>query len=114
MTNIKFYKSNDMFFKIECLGHTNYNEYGSDILCASISSILQSAIIGLQKVVKIDNLLYRIDDKKAYLEIELPKKIGNDKLHDSQIIFNTVYLSILDLSVGYSKNILMEVINDVY
>ena len=50
MTDIKFYKKDNKYFKIEATGHTGYDESGKDILCASISSILQSGALGLKKV----------------------------------------------------------------
>ena len=113
MTKIKFFKSNDQFVGLECSGHTGYAEYKKDVLCASLSSIIQSGILGLNKVLKINGKLKRID-KDGYIKYELPKNIDKTKLHDSQIIFKTMYESVKDYLDGYSKYISMEVIEDVY
>ena len=113
MTKIKFFKSNDQFIGLECSGHTGYAEYNKDILCASLSGIIQSGILGLDKVLKINGKLSRRDNE-GYIKYELPRNLENKKLLDSQIIFTTIYESIKDLLVGYSKYISMEVIEDVY
>ena len=113
MTKIKFFKSNDQFIGLECSGHTGYAEYNKDILCASLSGIIQSGILGLDKVLKINGKLSR-QDNEGYIKYELPRNLENKKLLDSQIIFMTMYESIKDLLVGYSKYISMEVIEDVY
>ena len=113
MTKIKFFKINENFVGIECSGHTDYAEFNKDILCASLSGIVQSGILGLTKVLKIDGKLTR-KDKNGYIKFELPVDLEENKLTCSQIIFKTMYESILDLQSGYSQYISMEVIDDVY
>ena len=113
MTKIKFFKSNDQFIGLECSGHTGYAEYNKDILCATLSGIIQTGILGFTKVLNIKGSLSR-KDKKGYIKFELPKKINHNKLQECQIIFKTMHISILDLIEGYSQYISMEVIEDVY
>lgn len=33
-------------------GHANYAEHGQDIVCAGVSAIIQSAILGLEEIAK--------------------------------------------------------------
>lgn len=113
MTKIKFFKRQDKFMGFECSGHTGYAEYGKDILCAALSGMTQSCMMGLTKVLKI-NILIKKNDDDGYLKIELPKKITEDNLRLSQILFDTLYISIKDLIDGYSKYISMEVIENDY
>ena len=109
MTKCKFFKLKDNFVGFECNGHTGYAEYGEDVLCATISGIVQSCQIGLMQVLEVEINLSRNDDSR-YIKIELPKNLSNEKLSQSQILFKTVYQSIKDLMQGYSKYISMEVI----
>lgn len=37
-------KYNDEFTNLKITGHANYAEYGEDIVCASVSSIIQTSI----------------------------------------------------------------------
>ena len=113
MTKVKFFKSNDQFIGLECSGHTGYAEYNKDILCASLSGIIQAGIIGLDKVLNVNGKLIR-RDRAGYIKYELAKDINEEKLLNSQIIFRTIYESIKDLITGYSQYISMEVIDDVY
>ncbi len=109
MTNIKFYKTNNNYFKIEATGHTGYAESGKDILCASISSILQSGALGLKKVLKLNPKIVNTVD--GYILIELPIK---QNLQSAQVLFLTMLESIKDLQSGYSDYIKLEVIDNVY
>ncbi|MBQ7351904.1 MAG: ribosomal-processing cysteine protease Prp [Clostridia bacterium] len=115
MTNIKFFKSKNenYFVGFVCSGHTGFDESGKDVLCATISGITQSIVIGLKDVCGIKLKLKRID-KDGYIKVELPKSISLDKLKESQILFETLYKSINDLMEGYSEYISMEVIENVY
>lgn len=64
---IKIISKND---KIKIEGHSGYSEYGSDIVCASVSSI---AITTINGILKYDEgaLEYIKDD--GYLEISILK-----------------------------------------
>lgn len=109
MTDIKIYKKDNKYFKIEATGHTGYDESGKDILCASISSILQSGALGLKKVL---NLKVKIVNKiDGYILIELPV---NQDLEKAQVIMLTMLESLKDLQNGYSDYIKLEVIDYVY
>lgn len=109
MTTIKFYKNNNDYFKIEATGHTGYGESGKDILCASISSILQSGALGLKKVLKLNPKIVNTID--GYILIELPI---NQNLCKAQVLFETMLESLRDLQTGYSNYIKLEVIDYVY
>ncbi len=109
MTRIKFYKNDNKYFKIEATGHTGYAESGKDILCASVSSILQSGALGFKKVLKLNPTIKNTTD--GYILIELPI---NEKLDSAQVLFLTMLESIKDLESGYSRYIKLEVIDYVY
>ena len=109
MTKIKFYKNENNFFKIEATGHTGFDESGKDILCASISSILQSGALGLKKVLKLNPKI--VNNIDGYILIELPI---NQNLSKAQVLFETMFESLKDLQSGYSNYIKLEVIDYVY
>ncbi|MBE5758116.1 MAG: ribosomal-processing cysteine protease Prp [Clostridiales bacterium] len=113
MTKIKIFKKNDIFVGFEISGHSGYSQAGKDIICASISSISQSCALGLKKVLGI-NISMKVDEDKGFLKVELPNNINNEDLEKSQILLDTMYISIEDLLSGYSKYISMEVIENVY
>ena len=59
--NIKF---------IEATGHSGYAESGSDIVCSSVSTLMQSLAVGLTEVVKVSADV-KIDETIPYMSISL-------------------------------------------
>ena len=113
MTNIKIFKSNDNIVCINCLGHSGYAEKGEDIVCAGISSIVQTAVLGLFSIAKINVELVK-DDNVGYLKASLPKDITEEENHDAQVILQTMLCGLSDLRETYSDYIDLEVIENVY
>ena len=81
MTNIKISKKDNSIFKVVCDGHTNYGVSGEDIVCSALSSIVQTAVLGILTVVGVNLNLIR-DEKRGYLEFQIPEKISNQERHD--------------------------------
>lgn len=73
MLIIKLYKSNDELKKISIIGHAGSGTYGNDVVCAKISVLTQSFLVGLKKFSKLD-FYYGIKD--GFLEFDL----GEEKL----------------------------------
>lgn len=113
MTKCKFQKKQGNYISFECSGHTGYGEYGNDVLCAAISAITQSCLVGLSKVLGIKPNVKK-DDDSGYLKIELPSDLDKDTFAKASMLIAVVYESIKDLKSGYSKYISMEVIENDY
>lgn len=113
MIKIIFYVQGSNYVGLDCTGHADYAEYGSDIVCASISTLAGSLALGLKKVLnlKID---YKVNEKNAKLELRLPKGISDEDMKKAQVLFKTTYLSMEDVCNGYPENIKMEVKTYVY
>ena len=108
MTKVLITKIGKSIVKVECDGHTNYGEAGEDIVCAALSSIVQTALMGLLTVAKI-NVVSSRDDKRGYLVMTLPEKLSVEKRHDADIILDTMMMGISDLNEGFSDFIELEV-----
>ena len=63
-------KENDCINNIEISGHSGYKEAGSDIVCASVSSICITTING---ILNIDNSALEYKDSDGYLNISIIK-----------------------------------------
>ncbi|MBQ8761759.1 MAG: ribosomal-processing cysteine protease Prp [Clostridia bacterium] len=110
MTKILVIKTNDRFEKIICEGHTGYGVQGEDIVCSAVSSIVQTAALGMLTVAAAPVSVIR-DDEKAYFEIVIPGNLSQDVMHDVQVIFGTMLCGISDLAEEYSDFIELEVQN---
>ena len=91
---IKVYREQN---KIIIKGHADYDDYGKDIVCASVSSIV---ITTVNAVVEIDRDAVIYKEEKDILTIELLKQ-------DEIIIklINNMINLLKELSNNYPKNI---------
>ena len=108
MTNVVILKRNNKIFEVECDGHTNYGEKGEDIVCASLSSIVQTALMGILMVAGVNAKTER-NDERGYLSIEIPDDLTKETQHDVDVITSTMLLGISDLNEGFSDFIELEV-----
>jgi len=108
MTKVKVTKNNNHIVEVMALGHTGYSVSGEDIVCAALSSILQTAALGIISVAGIKAKIDR-DDKTGYFKLSLPKKLTEKQELEANAILNTMLMGISDLCEGYSNFIKLEV-----
>lgn len=108
MTFVKVTRKNKHISQIECDGHTNYGEEGEDIVCAALSSLVQTAALGLMSVVGIDINLER-DDDRGYLKFVIPNDLTEVQVIQCDAILDTLLCGISDLYEGFSDYIELEV-----
>lgn len=109
MTNIKITRNTDgKISKVVCDGHTNYGVSGEDIVCSAISSIVQTAVLGILCVVGV-NLNLKRDEQKGFLSFDVPNNLTEAESHDIEVILSTMVCGISDLRQGYSDFIELEV-----
>ena len=108
MTIVKVTKVNDRIKTIECDGHTGYGVEGEDIVCAAVSSIVQTAVLGVMSVAGV-NADYRINEERGWLKLTLPDKLTSSQIHDAEVILKTMMLGISDLHESFSDFVELEV-----
>ncbi len=106
MTAVTVTRKDGHITAVECDGHTDYGEEGEDIVCAALSSVVQTAVLGLMQIVGINVKLER-DEKRGYLNMILPD-LDEASRHDADIILGTMLCGISDLHEGFSKYIKLE------
>ncbi len=110
MTKVIIVKKENKIFEVECDGHTNYGEKGEDIVCASLSSIVQTAVLGLLMIAETELEMKR-DDEKGYLKFTLPEKLDSEQSIKACAILDTMLCGISDLYESFSDFIELEVKN---
>ena len=111
MTSIVFKKRANDFISLEISGHTDYAVDGEDVVCAGVSCIAQSAVLGVFNVAQV-NAIYQIDEENGHLYLELPANISEEEQKACNIILQTALLGLTDLRDGYSDFIELEVKED--
>ena len=82
---------------ISILGHADYDEYGKDIVCASVSSIV---ICSVEAISSFDINAVDVNENKDKLEIIINK---TDDI--TQKLINNMLNCLKELEKKYSKNI---------
>lgn len=96
MIRVNVIKKDAKIDKIIISGHAMYEDYGKDIVCASVSSIVITTINGILKINK-DAITYHQGD-----DLEITVKLHNDVT--TKLLENMLDL-LSELSTQYKKNI---------
>ena len=91
-------KINDGVIRIS--GHAGYDEYGKDIVCASVSSIVLTTVNSIMNI-DSSSIEYKDDNK----EITITKLNDNNT---TSILLNTMIDLLKDLENQYKDNIKVE------
>ncbi len=91
-------------------GHSNYDVYGSDIVCSAVSVLTQATLIGLQSIAKID-VAYTMED--GYLDCEMPAVAEKEKLIKANAVLDTMVLGLSNIKKNYSSYIHMVIKEEV-
>ena len=108
MTKVTVTRKGGKIVALDCDGHTGYGVEGEDIVCAALSSVVQTAVLGLMGVAGINAKLKRGD---GTLSLKLPEGLSDEARHDADTILETMLLGVADLYEGYSDFIELEVKN---
>jgi len=97
MIKVKINYKDDFINGFKVTGHANYDDYGKDIVCSSVSSIV---ITSINMALKLDCSSVKATDKSGLIEVKVLKQ--NE-------IINKVFVNMIDmlkeLENDYSKNI---------
>ena len=97
MIKVKVDYDDNLIKKVKVTGHAGYDDYGKDIVCASVSSIV---ITSVNLIYKLNKDIIRVIEDKGLIEINVLKE-------DETI--NMVLKNMIDmlkeLSNDYKKNV---------
>ena len=100
MIKAEFSKKNGNIVKIVVKGHSGYSDEGSDIVCASVSSVAFMSLNGIEKLLGL-NFGYETGD--GYLYFVLPDDIDKKDLERANILLKSFLLYINDLKEQYPE-----------
>ncbi len=97
MIKVKVKYIDDFIESFKICGHANYDDYGKDIVCASVSSI---AISSINLAIRIDDSSVNVINKDGLLDVKVLKQ---------DEIINKIFINMMEmlkeLEESYSKNI---------
>ena len=103
MIKITIVKNCENVTAISCDGHSGYADSGSDIVCASVSVLVQNAQKTFEELLHI-NTDFNIDEDIPSLSISLPKLEGDIK-DKAYLIMNSTANGLRDIASSFPKYI---------
>ena len=95
---------------MEISGHAEYAEYGKDIVCAGVSALAETAVLGLENVVGVKPL---VNKEQGCFILKLPDNMTEDEFKKAAIILETIFLGLVDIANSYPLNIRTEITEEV-
>lgn len=105
MTVVRFFGTSHAITGFKADGHSEFAAHGEDIVCAAISVLTQTAVIGLEEVLRLD---VRVEIKDGYLECLLPKNLPEQLWNDSQLILQVLYKGLTAIAQEYGDFLRIE------
>ena len=108
MTNIVFYRKHGKIIRYKVSGHTGKAEFGKDVLCSAISTVVQTIAVGLTEVLNLEVNL-KVDD--GYFELGL-KDCDLDN-QSAQNMLETALISLKEIVKNEKKYVKLEEKNEI-
>jgi len=86
--------------KFEVIGHAGYDASGKDIVCAAVSAVVQTAVIGLTDVVGL-KVEYRQKNGNACCII--PQGLNVEEREKADIVMQTMLYGLKSIQLGYGE-----------
>lgn len=99
MINVLVKKKDDDFISISLKGHANFDDYGKDIVCASVSVLVINTINSIEKFTD-DKIEIIKDERKGIIDANLL----NVKSKDSNILLKSMIFGLKEIEKQYGKN----------
>lgn len=107
MTKVTVKKRDGHIVEVLAVGHSGFGTEGDDLVCAAVSAVMQTALLGLMRVASIQ-VKFERDEEIGLLRITLPK-LNKDDRHNADVILDTMTVGLADLTEGLSKYLGLEI-----
>ncbi len=108
MTNIAVVKSDGYTVAYRITGHTEYDDYGKDIVCSAISFMSQTVILSLNEVCGIDqkDINYKIEE--GFLAMARTFDLPKEQIEKAEIVMQTMITGFISLVKEYPDYITLK------
>lgn len=103
MITVTLFKKDGCVVRVCAVGHSGLGEAGSDVLCAAVSTLVQTAYLAVVDIA--GEVGYRSDAKRGYFDFSVPNVADR---HDIDVVLRAMYIGLKDLSSGYPQNLKLE------
>src|SRR5690554_2293730 len=98
MTSIQlFISAEGRFVGFKAQGHTGYARHGEDIVCAGVSTLIQTTALGLEKIVRA-TLNIKAQKETGCFLCELTGDNSQAQLERADLLLRNMYLGLTEMS----------------
>jgi uncharacterized protein YsxB (DUF464 family) len=109
LTTVIFLRSKDgLLYGFRAIGHADYAEIGSDIVCAGISTLLQSSILGIERYLEAPGNTVQT---KGYLVYTLSLVHDDRIIRGCDLVLNTARLGIKAISKQFPRHVRVVIVD---
>ena len=83
-------------------GHSGFARHGKDIVCAAVSAVSYTCLLGLMRFSK-ESVEYEVDEKTGYLRFTVPKGGNDEETGIIDAIVETMLIGLKDIETGYKN-----------
>jgi uncharacterized protein YsxB (DUF464 family) len=104
MIRVKARKKAGSVVSFHISGHSGFAEKGKDIVCAGVSAITQTAVIGLKAHLSVQP---QVNRRRGRMDVVLPPLDTKDAVK-ADLILSTMLLGLTSLQAGYPGYVQLE------
>lgn len=101
MVNVEIYYEGNLVKGFVAKGHAGAAPRGEDLVCASVSALTQTALLGLDAFLPVKPV-WQVD-AQGYLECWLPEGLTAADSAKAEVIFRTLELGLKSIEEGYGQ-----------
>ena len=101
MVKVEIYYDGNQVKGFVAKGHAEAAPAGEDLVCASISVLTQTALLGLDAFLSVKPI-WKIDEK-GYLKCWLPEGLTEADLKMANVLIQTLELGLKSIEEGYGQ-----------
>lgn len=113
MTKIRIVRKNALIVQVYASGHSGYAESGSDIVCAAISAVIQTACLGVRNQIG-KKAQISINEDEATLHLKIDSLTNEKQVDIVSAILETMLLGLKDIAKSNKKYVKLEEEDEIY
>lgn len=102
MITVRLFHENGRVVRVQTAGHSGLAQSGNDVLCAAVSTLVQTAYLALSDITGSE-LEYARESGRFCFDVP-----SGRFAHDADVVIRAMYLGLKDLSSGYPQNLKLE------
>ncbi|MDI3480471.1 MAG: uncharacterized protein PWQ97_126 [Tepidanaerobacteraceae bacterium] len=96
--------------RLQVSGHAEFASYGKDIVCAGVSALVETCILGIENISEFKPLVIK---KDGYVLVEIPRDVSACARKKANIIMETILLGLKDISNSYPQYVQVTIKKEV-